>query len=151
MGYLCLTCFNEYDGNLLKLDKSEGYYYRCPNKKCGDLNLIEIDDLILPIIKLLNIKGYRTTYCCSGHAYENEINCANTYIVFNLECVPKIIPKGFILENEAYYNKKGWKWEEGDICIRKYYKENLSECELHQQICETMIELSKWVEELPEW
>lgn len=149
MGYLCLSCFNEYDSNLLKLDKPEGYYYRCPNKKCGDLNLVEIDDLILPIIKLLNIKGYKTTYCCSAHAYENENHCANTYIAFDSEFVPKIIPKGFTLENEEYYNKQGWDWNTDDICIRKYYKEGLSEYELHQRICKTIIDLMKWAENLP--
>ena len=141
MGYLCLSCFNEYDGSLLKLENSEDYYYRCPNKKCGDMNLIEVDDLILPIIKLLNIKGYKTIYCCSAHAYENENHCVNTYIAFDDEFVPEIIPKGFKLENE----------EEPNIstCIRKCYKEGLSEYELHKQICKTMIDLMKWIEKLP--
>ncbi len=30
-------------------------------------NIIEIDDRMVPIIQELNKKGYKTTYCCSGH------------------------------------------------------------------------------------
>ena len=29
----------------------------------------ECDDLIAPIISLLNQKGYKTNYCCAGHPY----------------------------------------------------------------------------------
>ena len=31
---------------------------------------MEIDDLIAPIIQLLNMKGYRTKACCSGHPFK---------------------------------------------------------------------------------
>lgn len=34
---------------------------------------VEIDELIAPIISLLNKKGYKTQYCCSGHPYTNYI------------------------------------------------------------------------------
>ena len=30
---------------------------------------VEIDELIAPIIRELNLKGYKTKYCCSGHPY----------------------------------------------------------------------------------
>jgi len=29
----------------------------------------EIDEVIAPVIRELNIKGYRTSYCCSGHPF----------------------------------------------------------------------------------
>lgn len=32
-------------------------------------NAIEIDEHLLPVIALLNDKGYKTTFCCSGHVY----------------------------------------------------------------------------------
>ena len=30
-------------------------------------NFVQLDDLIAPIVALLNIKGYKTLYSCSGH------------------------------------------------------------------------------------
>ena len=33
----------------------------------------EIDELIFPIIQLLNQKGYTTKYSCAGHYYKNDI------------------------------------------------------------------------------
>ncbi len=34
---------------------------------------IEIDEVIAPIIRELNLKGYKTKFCCSGHPY-NSLN-----------------------------------------------------------------------------
>ena len=36
----------------------------------------ECDDLIAPAISLLNKKGYRTEFCCSGHPYSTIESCA---------------------------------------------------------------------------
>ena len=30
---------------------------------------IEIDEVIAPVIRELNLKGYKTKFCCSGHPY----------------------------------------------------------------------------------
>ena len=30
---------------------------------------VEIDEVIAPIIRELNLKGYKTKFCCSGHPY----------------------------------------------------------------------------------
>lgn len=38
---------------------------------------IEIDEVIAPIIRELNLKGYKTKFCCSGHPY-NSLNEAFT-------------------------------------------------------------------------
>lgn len=32
---------------------------------------IEIDEVIAPIIRELNLKGYKTEFCCSGHPYHS--------------------------------------------------------------------------------
>lgn len=32
---------------------------------------VEIDEVIAPIIRELNIKGYKTKYCCSGHPFSS--------------------------------------------------------------------------------
>jgi len=35
-------------------------------------NSFECDDMIAPIIRTLNLKGYTTTFCCAGHPYIEE-------------------------------------------------------------------------------
>ncbi len=49
----------------------------------------ECDDLIAPIIRALNLKGYKTAFCCAGHPYR----CENNYFLSaeekpSLETVP---------------------------------------------------------------
>lgn len=150
MGWICLSCLNEYDKSNLKLDYHDEYRYQCPSSICGDLNLVEIDDMLLPIIKLLNKKRYDTSYCCSGHSYEAS-RSPNTYIAFDIECVPKTLPKGFYIEDDNWYMKNYGHTHTGDsICIRKYYDNNLDEYELHKEINKTMIDLMDWAESLPD-
>jgi hypothetical protein len=149
MGYMCLTCLNEYYKEGLNLSKSiDGYNYRCPSVNCGDINVVEIDDMLMPIIKILNYKGYITRYCCSGHYYEKD---TNTYISFDIETVPSIIPKGFVLEDEEYYKQNNWKLEnlENHICIRKWYKSCRNKNYVAKEILKTMQDLMEWAEDLP--
>lgn len=150
IGYLCLGCFEEYKQESIKLNESSKYDYNtiCPKANCyGDV--VEIDDLLLPVIKLLNQKGYITTFCCSGHSY--EAGYCNTYISFDNEYLPNIIPKGFIVEDKQWYKEnypKCYDENKEDICIRKYYGKDLNEYELHKEICKTAIGLMKWAEKL---
>ena len=135
MGYICLSCLNEFNKEELSFnDKYGNYRYKCPIKKCSSYDMVEIDDLILPIIKILNQKGYKTEYCCSGHLTERD---TNTYIVFDKNTIPKIIPKDFILENEEYYKIMEYKIEEdtffNNMCIRKWYK-GVSQESLYNEI-----------------
>ena len=55
MGYICLSCYEEYARESLNLELHDGYEYFCPKATCGG-SVVEIDDLLLPIIKLLNLK-----------------------------------------------------------------------------------------------
>lgn len=59
---VCNKCFEEY----------------C---SCIDKEMIKIDKLMLDAIKILNQKGYKTVYCCSGHLEEGVLNKA--YIMFD--------------------------------------------------------------------
>ena len=45
--------------------------------------LMQIDRKILPIIRELNIKGYKTTGCCAGHPDQEELYSTNIYICFD--------------------------------------------------------------------
>jgi len=145
MGYICLSCYNEYYKDGLNLNKNDDYNYKCPSYKCGDMNVVEIDDLIMPIIKELNIKGYITRYCCSGHYYEDN---TNTYISFDVNTVPEIIPKGFVLEDEEFYKDNNWTFLNNMICIRKWYKD-IEYGSIHKEIIQTHLDLLEWVKELP--
>ena len=63
-----------------KCDMSEvdkmTYYDLKTNEIWADSNIagfhdehIEIDEVIAPLIRELNIKGYKTKFCCSGHPF----------------------------------------------------------------------------------
>lgn len=46
--------------------------------------LIQVDTLMVPIIRELNSKGYKTTGCCAGHPEKGEGHC-NIYVAFDRE------------------------------------------------------------------
>lgn len=71
MFYMCNSCYH-----VLKYSTK---HKKC--KKCGSL-LFEIDEIMIPIIKILNEKGYKTEYCCSSHTYGSS-NSQNMYIKFS--------------------------------------------------------------------
>ena len=107
-------------------------------------------------IRTLNLKGYITSYCCSGHGWENK---PNTYISFlNKNYVPSILPKGFIIEDDEYYKMMGWNKSNNNVCIRKYYHpidkylgeySYLDRPVLEKEILKTALDLIDWVDKLP--
>ena len=93
---------------------------------------VQIDDLIAPTIQTLNLKGYRTAWCCSGHA---EKGFGSAYIQFEFgEITPEELPDG-------------WYWEEDGHMQYQYV--SFSPNDLTQEISEVMNELLKWAESLP--
>ena len=44
--------------------------------------LVQIDKLMVPIIRELNEKGYKTTGCCAGHPEQEEFAVSGIYIAF---------------------------------------------------------------------
>ncbi|MBR4057944.1 MAG: hypothetical protein IKK00_07420 [Oscillospiraceae bacterium] len=78
--YICPHCFRELDDC-----RCSTYPY----------HLIQIDTLIVPIIRTLNRKGYVTTACCSGHI--EEVHCLSIYVAFKDEHdFGNNIPKGAV-------------------------------------------------------
>jgi hypothetical protein len=60
-------------------------------RACGQKwALVEIDDLLTPTIIILNLKGYGTKYCCSGH-----VGHPYAYISFEQDKAPSIFPEGW--------------------------------------------------------
>lgn len=128
MPKLCLNCYEIYDSNLVPSSQECDYAF-CPKYSCiGEV--VEIDELLLPIIVKLNQKGYYTRYCCSGHYYDN---CPNCYIMFDEDVLLPNVPKGFILEE--------------DNTIRRTYK-NSGE-NIFLETLNTIKVLLKWANGLP--
>ena len=129
--YLCLNCFEVYS-NEYRYDRRD--YNFCPKLGC-DGEVVEIDELMIPVIKTLNEKGYCTEYCCSGHYGDGY---TNTYIKFS-EWVelPEELPDGFVYE------------ERGNV-IRKNYVDNLHPNHKYIEILNTTKDLIEWADNLPD-
>ena len=129
--YLCLNCFEVYS-NEYRYDRRD--YNFCPKLGC-DGEVVEIDELMIPVIKTLNEKGYCTEYCCSGHYGDGY---TNTYIKFS-EWVelPEELPDGFVYE------------ERGNV-IRKNYVDNLHPNQKYIEILNTTKDLVEWADNLPD-
>lgn len=139
MSLLCLHCYEIYDTNI-QLHKSEYEHNNekhtwtfCPKSSCHG-RVVEIDELMLPIIKTLNQKGYTTAYCCSGHIWSNKPNC---YISFDTEI--RSLPH-YPVFYDVEHNER--------LTIRQNF-EAKDEHDLHRMILSNIICLSIWTEALP--
>lgn len=93
---------------------------------------VQVDDLIAEAIQTLNLKGYRTAWCCSGHVREGfDI----AYIQFGFgEITPEELPSG-------------WYWvKDGHM---EYQYVSCEPDDLEQEIKEVMSKLFNWAESLP--
>ena len=108
------------------------------NEKTFDLstkpieNGVQIDDLIAQTIRTLNLKGYKTAWCCSGHVKEGF---DSAYIQFEFgEITPEELPAG-------------WIWVEDGHMVYQY--ESCTPDDLSREIAEVMDDLFEWAKALP--
>lgn len=126
-----------------------------------DKNWVEIDDLIVPVIKELNEKRYITRFCCAGHYYPNKdeeldwvyYRNSNAYIAFEPYVKIPSIPDGWKYEPHnntirLSYTAFGWY---GKLWIDCCYDQGLAAYEFYKYNLFTMEELLKWVRTLPEY
>ena len=85
--YICPFCFREIDD------------CRC---SCYSYYLVQIDTLLVPVIRTLNQKGYITTACCSGHIEENH--CVKIYIAFVQQFLSYYSPEAYVCNQLSYRN-----------------------------------------------
>lgn len=134
---LCLKCFKVYKQKTIKNNM-------CKIKDChGDV--VEIDELFIPVIAELNRKGYKTNFCCSGHISEYS----SSYIYFKDEVVLPSLPKGYLYDQDMYPHVDWNRWQVKNT-IRKQFDEKKSLNELSKDIYYNAIEVLKWAEELPD-
>ena len=125
--YLCLKCGEVYNESFQPPPKSKNYIF-CPKSSCIG-KVVEVDELMIPTIKELNSKGYKTAFCCSGHLFEPASDC---YIKFeSIEDVPSTLPSGWI---------KG----EDSVIRVKLYLLSLDPVELMQRISQENVNAYKW-------
>lgn len=145
MGYICLHCFQRYDNSISKLIDYEldpEGIISCPKKDCGE-QVVEIDDLFIPIIELLNAKGYYTESCCSGH----DEMLTNSYILFDqsVEYLPNI-PNGYEFKT-IYYEDECGNAIGKQIMIMRTYEEK----DVYTELLKNAIETYEWAKALPEY
>jgi hypothetical protein len=101
--------------------------------------VVEIDELLVEVIKILNSKGYQTIYCCAGHAYERNPDC---YITFAEGIRPPSLPVGYTQEICEY---NGYE----TFTMRANFTIDASESQLYREILNNALITLQWAEELP--
>lgn len=92
----CPDCKSVYFANQISpIIESGRSYWRCPNAMCASLSeLATIDELMIEPIVKLNKKGYKTSYCCSGHGLRDH-SSKYGYILFAKGIKIPSTPKGW--------------------------------------------------------
>lgn len=120
MVYICPFCFREVDDCRCK---TYSYY------------LVQVDKLLIPIVRTLNRKGYTTSACCSGHLKDNH--CRKIYIAFKEDHnFGTNIPEGSSYSKSGRSVNYDWKFE-------------LSEEELKNYQLDCIKKIEEWAEKLP--
>jgi hypothetical protein len=135
--FLCLKCFRVYNQKTIK-------HKVCKNKNCNG-EVVEIDELFIPVIAELNRKGYKTKYCCSGHIEDTF----NSYIYFEDDIELPNLPDGYLFDKDAFPQVNWTMWETKNT-IRRLFDENKNNFDLSKEILESTLKVMKWVEELPD-
>lgn len=110
---ICLKCEEIYDERIVSYKPYK--HNRCPKQNCTG-NLVDIDELFVPIILQLNKKGYTTKYCCSGHLHQNGCGVIASYISFK---------EFVILDDLINVIDEDWIYDEHNRVIRKYFEGGL--------------------------
>lgn len=138
MAYMCMGCYEVYDRDL-------GY---CPKPACY-CDVVEIDELMVPAIKMLNEKGFATTNCCSGHIYDNGCNIyisfhkflTEYYAIDEIKEMFKDLPESWDLE----FNSNGSFTLQHMMDYTLREKDDIA---LYEEIVSVNLELLKFVKEL---
>lgn len=116
-----------------------------------DKSYFEVDEFIAPIIQILNRKGFRTKYCCSGHAVNTLYKTREGKEETGFKCYIYFEDAAYI----PFLNLSELSNFELDLhqCFNPgFLLEKMYECEEDDRyinILETMIQLHNWALKLP--
>lgn len=143
---LCLKCYKVYNQKTIKYDT-------CKVKNCNG-NVVEIDELFVPVIAELYRKGYRTRACCSSHYDSRSSNAYSSYIYFVNEYIFPNLPEGYMYDQDLY----PWvDWvgnghdKRNTIRINFNKDKNKSLGELSKDVFNNALNVLEWAEKLPEY
>jgi hypothetical protein len=140
MAYVCLNCGTVLESFVMKKVEHEigSENLSCPITTCSGY-VIEVDELFLPIITLLNNKGYTTQYCCSGHYYHNT---PNSYIMFSEDTDLPNLPVGWAMDEvtNSFIGK---------CTIRRYFDKSKDYIEMYKDILDNAKTTLEWAKKLP--
>lgn len=82
------------------MDKNTFRIYDQLSENENENDFFEVDELIAPIIRILNLKGYLTEFCCSGHfdPIDEDEQYPATYIAFKAGIIIPSYPKNASFE-----------------------------------------------------
>jgi hypothetical protein len=148
--YVCESCFH-----------IQKRYRRSKCEECKGKTFV-CDEWIAPTIQLLNRKGYRTKYCCSGHITSipwtgtrtltdekiemNFYHCWGCYVFFDMKAKDLLkmkLPEGYELDESVDRRRKPRTIRYSDQFKPGNYAEAIS----HLQT--SMTTLYEWAKELP--
>lgn len=132
------------------------------NKKIDGDDFFEIDELIIPLIKICNQKGYKTRYCCAGHIPHHELS-EGKYYKQNTTDIPYIMfDKPYLFTNlpSMWHSEMPSINKDGPYVILRYnHKPNefyskqaksSKNMELYVNIVKGIQELCRYFEKLPD-
>lgn len=118
--------------------------------------IFECDELIAPVIRELNLKGYRTVFCCSGHVNDDIYYCEDIGSTNNAGCyialydqISTLIVKGFTLPKGFKFEIPEWDLEECgyQTIIRRKFRFGTPR---FIQMLNISKQIYKWAIELPD-
>ena len=123
---MCNVCHDLYSVKDIRFEPKDIWEVgECPKYGCYG-TLVEIDEMIAPMIRELNNKGYITDFCCSGHP--GSTSCSS-YSYISFKHAPESKPPKF------------WFWDKNNPKVLRAHKGS---------IYLRMYSLEKWVDELEE-
>jgi hypothetical protein len=113
-------------------------------------NFVDIDDNIYLAIKKLNLLGYKTVFCCSGHTDNRGIQA---YIYFDWKKDNKVfetLPTGWRYDSYSYRKTKHYKYNiiRSIIDLKQKQIDKLTEEQKQDIIDNSINNLIQWVEQL---
>ncbi len=148
---VCFNCYEIYHNMILQYNNSKTIYC-CPKVKC-EAEVFFIDENMIPIIMVLNKKGYLTRACCSSHIWDPACMYISFYtgIKFNSD-----LPKEFILSESIWLDEETEGREFNGVFYGIYLSKKVQNKILdmstlyHQQIIFKYLNiLYKWALDLP--